>query len=100
MGEFVRGTVLLASASPELAAGAGLVASAGARGQRVIEACLGIGEHTGGDGSKDEKEVGLHFCWIERGSIGLCVMEVSLNWNEGRKSKESKLILISKWMDV
>lgn len=65
MREFVGGAVLLTFASPELAAGAGLVASAGSRGQRVIEACLGIGEHTGGEGSKDEKEVGLH-CWIKR----------------------------------
>lgn len=54
MGELVRCAVLLAFASPEFAAGAGLVAGAGSGGEIVLDIRLRVGEHTGGDGSEDE----------------------------------------------
>ena len=68
MGELVRRAVLLAFASPELAAGAGLVAGAGSGGQVVLNVCFRMGEHTGGNRSQDKEEVCLHcdLRWMER----------------------------------
>lgn len=73
MGELVRCAVLLAFASPEFAAGAGLVAGAGSGGEIVLDIRLRVGEHTGGDGSEDEEEVGLH-CDLEWMGRRLCMI--------------------------
>lgn len=60
VGELVWRAVLLAFASPELAAGTGLVAGAATGVKVVVEVCIGAGKHASGDGSEDEEEVGLH----------------------------------------
>lgn len=69
MRGLVRIAVLLAFASPELAARARFVASARSRGEVAVEVCFGAGEHADGSGKEDDEEVDLH-CGMEWGEEG------------------------------
>ena len=64
MRELVRLTVLLAFASPELAARARFVTSTRSRGEVSVEVCFGAGKHADGSGSENDEEIGLH-CGLE-----------------------------------
>lgn len=72
MRELVRLAVLLALASPELAARARLVASTRSRGEVAVEVGFGGGEHADGSGSEDDEEVGLH-CGLGVGRMWIIV---------------------------